>query len=182
MNMIRKSTLSAAVALVFMASVGSANAYTGSETYPLTVTGTVESNPCVVTVPSTLDLGTTNADSVKSTGATNPTGGTIGALSINISNCADNQMAQLKITGTADASDTTVLANATSAGSATNVGVAFWKMTGDHEQVKVNGAPLAAISANGNMMNLLAKVVKTGTDAVEPGTIDATATIQIDFL
>lgn len=187
MNSFAKTTLSLAFTAALL-SAGTANAFTGSETHDLTLTGTVESNPCTVAVPPTITFGDISVDVLKLSSATTSSDAQL--YEIDFSNCMAGQMAQVAILGTGDAYDNSILANSTAEGAASNVGVAFWDASSNTEvKLAVNGAATTATnvgtaageSTSGKII-LKASLVKPEDKAATAGAISTTAQVQINYL
>lgn len=187
MNAFAKTTLCLAFTAALL-SAGTASAYTGSEVHELELSGSVESNPCKVVLPSTLAFGDVNVNSLQLSSATTSADGH--TYEIDFTECMADQMAQVSIIGTEDAKDSSILANGTDEGAATNVGVAFWDTTGATEaKLAVNSgvtksANVGAAEGEGTAGKIILKatLVKPEDKVATAGTIQATAQVQINYL
>lgn len=151
----------------------------------LNITGSiVNTQNCKVIIQPTVNLEEVIAHDIKTSDQAPQV--LTGATSIQVNECdADSASFALSLQGTADASDTSLLANTSQEGAASNVGVGVWTYP-DFKQITVGGEAHtfqkdAGVSGVGfNIIIALAR--PDGTKAIEPGQVSSTAQFKIDYL
>jgi type 1 fimbria pilin len=168
--------------------MGSANAFTNSETHPTTVSAEIEANPCVVTMPSAITFNVINASSLPPynsnmsapTAANDPQ-----HIDIVVSNCPSGQQAYIAVSGTVDTRDPSLLANTATENAATNVGIAFWdQSTGTSKLLEPNPFSTSSVVniAYQGRFYLVAGLAKTHDAPSTPGEVAAAAQVIISYL
>jgi type 1 fimbria pilin len=168
---------------------GAASAFTGNEAHEFTVSGNLQVNPCVIDLPSTIDFGHINVDTLALSSSTSLIAGNTQVYNIQFTQCAENQMAQISVLGTGDSSDPTTLVNAATEESATNIAISFWDVGNAGKKNDVNTGS-SAIYNVGQLLNdetsgsihLQASLVRPTEAVAKPGNIAASAQINITYL
>jgi type 1 fimbria pilin len=181
----KRTVMALALAASFM-SVGSANAFVGSETHNVTISGNLISNPCVVNVSNLVDFGDINVETlpvISDIGVT----GTTKTLDIHFQGCNSGQQAQVSLSGTADSADSTLLGNTSTEDAATNVAVGFWQEDGTDKQLAVNAGSSNAHVVDGSsydnsVMTFNVRLVKPENKAATIGAFTTRAQIKITYL
>jgi type 1 fimbria pilin len=176
-------------------SSGIANAFTGSETHDLTLTGSVRAGACSADVPATLVFDKTITDAIPNVNSIPILSGgvPVGSVDylIDFNNCGEGQWAQLTIMGAADEVDSSLLANSKADNAATNVAVAFWSGHGTGSyRISVNtaddpvlvGMPIDPSNPHTGRMILTALLVKPENKSATAGVYSSVAQMKIDYL
>lgn len=173
----KKVTLASLVAA--SALVGSmAHAEDDSSILNLAVSGSISAPACKIALSnSALDLGSPLMADLK-TSDQEPTLTSVRTLQVAITEC-EAINAEVSVLGTADATDSTILANGAATDAATNVGIAMWNHD-DSTQYKLGGDPIKTTIA---IVGLDFGLVKSdATSTVTAGDISTSAQIKVTFL
>ena len=143
------------------------------------MTGAIEPTPCHVQLSNTvLDLGSPLTADLKTSDQA-PMSTAAHTLRLTVVDCLNFNTAEINVLGTADAADSTVLANVIVENKAENVGVGIW----EHDkgtQLKIGGD---ALSTTAGVTDLDFAFVKTSeTAVVTAGDVATTAQIKVAFL
>ncbi|MFP2515800.1 fimbrial protein [Buttiauxella agrestis] len=173
----KKVTLASLVAA--SALVGSmAHAEDDSNILNLAVSGSISAPACKVALnKSALELGSPLMADLK-TSDQEPTQTSVRTLQVAITDC-ESINAEVSVLGTADATDSTILANGAATDAATNVGIAMWNHD-DSTQYKLGGDPIKTTVA---IVGLDFGLVKSdATSTVTAGDVSTSAQIKVTFL
>jgi type 1 fimbria pilin len=168
---------------------GAACAFTGNEVHDITVSGNLQANPCVVDVPSTIDFGHINVDTLALSSSTSLVAGNTQVYNIQFEQCAENQMAQLSVLGMGDSSDPTTLVNQATDEPASNIAISFWDAGNAGKKIDVNTGSSAVYNVGQSLndetsgsIHLQASLVRPTESVAKPGNISALAQISITYL
>ncbi|MRS88431.1 fimbrial protein [Enterobacteriaceae bacterium RIT714] len=184
MKKFNKSILLASLAASILLP-GVSNAATDNNTLPLTISGAiVNSANCSVSIKPSIDLEDVVDVQIKTSDQT-PTVFT-GQTSISVENCSSERTAfSLSLQGTADATDSTLLANTSQTNPASNVGVGVWTFpyytqlaVGGEAQTFIKEADVPSV----NVFFVVAMAKADGSKEIGPGQVSSTAQFKINYL
>jgi type 1 fimbria pilin len=173
-------------------SSGIANAFTGSETHDLTLTGSVKGRECKANVPATIVFDSKlNSDAIPFAKDIQMDGNFPShaiEYEIDFTNCTD-KLAQLTIMGTPDEVDSTLLANSQAENAASNVAVAFLYTTGPLFPINTTmadpvfiGDPVTPENQVTGKIIVRVLVVKPEDKPATAGVYSSVAQMKIDYL
>lgn len=173
-----------ALATLITASAFAASMANATESDPtnltLTVSGSIDAAPCNVLLNKTsLDLGSPLISDLK-TSSEDPSETYAKTLQVAITDC-DSINAAIDVIGTADNTDSSILANTAAENASTNVGVAVWSKIDDTStQYKIGGDSIKTSKGVNDLQFAIVKVSDTAT--VTEGDVVATAQVKVSFL